>query len=383
VLSVSDEVADGKMPPDKMRQFADRLDDDFGSDVEAVTEGLRKAASTQDGPDGSGGPVAGAGRRSSIPAGRAKEPGADMTDDWDKQPVGTQFTMVDEATGAEHRAVLRSDGLIHDASGVIDPDDIGDRYTPKLARQEGEVPTYLPDPAKKGDDQYGDFSQVKVPGDNATDEEYAAYGRALKARAALSLSPDEVIASAGGQITPPKGTTRQTRGKKADELDLEFKGSSASLDRSPKQNWIEAVGGELPPYVREVARSIEKTGKSLSAAIRIAIGRIKTWAHGGGNVKPDTIAKAQAAVAQWEALKAKAGAKYDSVLLEEIEHKAAIAWDYFEPETKDDDELEAKELAARDEFAELIGRGLELKVDVELESLLERGRAVRAGLETS
>lgn len=101
----------------------------------------------------------------------------------------------------------------------------------------------------------------------------------------------------------------------------EVKGSSASLDRSPKQNWIEAVGGELPAYVREVARSIEKTGKTLSAAIRIAIGRIKRWAAGGGDVKPDTIAKAQKAVAEWEALKAKAHLKWDSELLEHLEHK--------------------------------------------------------------
>ena len=41
-------------------------------------------------------------------------------------------------------------------------------------------------------------------------------------------------------------------------------------------------------------------------------------------MKPNTIAKAQAAVAQWEALKAKAGTKHDSDLLAHIKWKA---WD--------------------------------------------------------
>ena len=81
-------------------------------------------------------------------------------------------------------------------------------------------------------------------------------------------------------------------------------GSSASLDRSPRKNWVEN-SGELPPYVREIARSIEKTGKTLSQAIAIAISRIKVWAAGGGNVSAKTQAKAAKALAAWESLKAK------------------------------------------------------------------------------
>ncbi len=78
-------------------------------------------------------------------------------------------------------------------------------------------------------------------------------------------------------------------------------GSSASLDRSPKKNWVEKAGG-LPPFVREVAREVEKSGHSLDSAIAIAIGSIKKWAA-KGNVK------AIKALAQWEALKAKSKAK--------------------------------------------------------------------------
>lgn len=88
-------------------------------------------------------------------------------------------------------------------------------------------------------------------------------------------------------------------------------GSSASLDRSPKSNWVQETG-ELPAYVREIARSVEKTGKSLEQSIAIAISRIKVWASGGGGVSAKTKAKAAAALAQWTALKAKNKARKGS-----------------------------------------------------------------------
>ena len=84
--------------------------------------------------------------------------------------------------------------------------------------------------------------------------------------------------------------------------------SSASLDRSPKKNWVENAG-QLPPYVRKLARAIEKNGHSLSSAISIAISRVKAWAAGGDDVDANTSAKAAKALAQWEALKAKNAAK--------------------------------------------------------------------------
>lgn len=92
--------------------------------------------------------------------------------------------------------------------------------------------------------------------------------------------------------------------------------SSASLADAPgdQDNWIERAGpggrkGQLPRYVRKIARAIMKTGKSKSQAIAIAISRIKRWAAGGEDVNADTRAKAAAALAQWEALKAKNAAK--------------------------------------------------------------------------
>lgn len=88
------------------------------------------------------------------------------------------------------------------------------------------------------------------------------------------------------------------------DLILKLASSSASLDASPKKNWVENAGG-LPPYVRKLARGIMKSGKSKSQAIAIAISRIKKWAAGGGDVDADTKAKAAKALAQWEATKAK------------------------------------------------------------------------------
>jgi hypothetical protein len=93
--------------------------------------------------------------------------------------------------------------------------------------------------------------------------------------------------------------------------------SSASLDRSPKKNWVENAGG-LPPYIRKIARAIhEKRGIPLSQAIPFAIGRIKRWAAGGDNVTAETKAKAAAAIAAWERLKGKAGKLTEAATIDE------------------------------------------------------------------
>ena len=77
------------------------------------------------------------------------------------------------------------------------------------------------------------------------------------------------------------------------------------LDRSPKKNWVENAGG-LPKYIEEIAKSLHsKRGMTISRAIATAIATCRRWARGGKNVDPDTVAKAQRALAQWEALKAK------------------------------------------------------------------------------
>lgn len=93
--------------------------------------------------------------------------------------------------------------------------------------------------------------------------------------------------------------------------------AGCSLDKSAKHNWVEDAGG-LPEYICEVARAVARGGKDLDSAIPIAIAQIKKWAAGvtgtGQRGVPKaagqkTQAKAKAALAQWEALKAKAKAK--------------------------------------------------------------------------
>ena len=68
-------------------------------------------------------------------------------------------------------------------------------------------------------------------------------------------------------------------------------------------------GWQLPAYIQHIANDLrEKRGMSESKAIATAIAAVKRWASGAGNVNADTRAAANKAVAEWEALKAKAHA---------------------------------------------------------------------------
>ena len=82
--------------------------------------------------------------------------------------------------------------------------------------------------------------------------------------------------------------------------------AGCSLDEHPSTgNWVQSAGG-LPEYICEIARAIKRSGKTTSRAIAIAVGTVKNWAHGKGDVDADTRAKAAKALAQWSAMKAKA-----------------------------------------------------------------------------
>lgn len=86
------------------------------------------------------------------------------------------------------------------------------------------------------------------------------------------------------------------------------------LDRSPKENWVDKAGG-LPSYIERIAKHLHSDrGMTISHAIAAAINRVKKWAAGTGDVKPDTRAKAAKAVAQWEKMKAKTKTK--SILID-------------------------------------------------------------------
>jgi hypothetical protein len=80
------------------------------------------------------------------------------------------------------------------------------------------------------------------------------------------------------------------------------------IPHSAGKNWIERVGG-LPEMMDCVARALfHEGGKPKQKAYEMAVGIVKDWAEGRRGAKPATIAKAQAAVASWEAKRARAKA---------------------------------------------------------------------------
>jgi len=83
------------------------------------------------------------------------------------------------------------------------------------------------------------------------------------------------------------------------------------LGRAPgkNDNWIESAGG-LPSYIERIAKHLHYERKmTIGHAIATAVNRCKKWAAGGEGVNPDTVAKAAAAIAQWEKMKGKTVAK--------------------------------------------------------------------------
>jgi hypothetical protein len=69
-------------------------------------------------------------------------------------------------------------------------------------------------------------------------------------------------------------------------------------------------GATLDPYIENIANTLmKKRGLSKSQAIQMAIGVVKNWASGKGNVSPEVRAAAAKAVAAWEASRAAAKAK--------------------------------------------------------------------------
>jgi len=72
------------------------------------------------------------------------------------------------------------------------------------------------------------------------------------------------------------------------------------------------TGKQLPAYlnIQHIANDLRsERGMSESVAIATAISMCKKWAAGGKDVHPDTRAKAAAAIAEWERLKASTHAK--------------------------------------------------------------------------
>jgi hypothetical protein len=80
---------------------------------------------------------------------------------------------------------------------------------------------------------------------------------------------------------------------------------TTSRDRSPKQNWVDKVGG-MPAYIKAIRNALLRKGHSMPRATALAVGTAKNWASGKGNVSAATRARAAKAVAEWEAMKGRA-----------------------------------------------------------------------------
>jgi hypothetical protein len=76
------------------------------------------------------------------------------------------------------------------------------------------------------------------------------------------------------------------------------------------KNWVNKAGGDSP-YVHAIVHGLMRAGHSKQEAETLAHGIIERWAKGLGNVTPATRARAQAAVAHWEAIRARAHASHD------------------------------------------------------------------------
>ena len=83
------------------------------------------------------------------------------------------------------------------------------------------------------------------------------------------------------------------------------------MDRKPgESNWIDKAGG-LPSYIERIARHLSsERGMTVSHAIAAAIEVCRKWSA-DPKVSSATRAQATAALAQWEAMKAKARATKD------------------------------------------------------------------------
>lgn len=61
---------------------------------------------------------------------------------------------------------------------------------------------------------------------------------------------------------------------------------------------------QLPAYLQNIAHALIRNGMSESAAIATSVSATRRWAKGKGKVHPEVIAASQAALAEWEKLKA-------------------------------------------------------------------------------
>lgn len=104
-------------------------------------------------------------------------------------------------------------------------------------------------------------------------------------------------------------------------------GYAATPHRLGPNNLWNKPGFKLPNYIENVVKGLMESGKSRQDAIPIAIGTVRRWAAGGGNVHPEVVAASKAAIAQWEALKARAKSVKSTRLTAGNPRRLTLSWD--------------------------------------------------------
>lgn len=73
------------------------------------------------------------------------------------------------------------------------------------------------------------------------------------------------------------------------------------------RNWFTRLKpgnkGQWPAYLQNIRNALMRSGHSVGAASAIALARVRAWAHGGGNVKPEVRAAARQALAEFEKMR--------------------------------------------------------------------------------
>jgi hypothetical protein len=189
-----------------------------------------------------------------------------------------------------------------------------DRRVPARPDVPDEEPTAEPESVVVPDARAQRREAVAVAGETA---------KALRRQEERQLPDPEVVEPEPEPESPkpPDAKALQRRIQKAERLgrqiareedderipDLETKVTPEPFSTSRTSNWVARAGG-LPPYIQHIAHDlVDERGMTESQAIATAISICKRWAAGGGGVSADTKAKAAAAVAEWERMKASHG----------------------------------------------------------------------------
>lgn len=143
---------------------------------------------------------------------------------------------------------------------------------------------------------------------SALDKEKAKQGKSAEQGKSADSSPAQKKNKSAEQgkdkPMPKKPVDRAALTQAQYDLVQLARGKDNLAEVPGKNNWIEHTSDSgLPEYIAHIAKTLmREEGMTKSRAIGTAISRVKLWSATSKN--PEVKAKASAAVAQWEKLKA-------------------------------------------------------------------------------